>query len=386
MSRLPWVLTFTVLVMFASAASAFAQTSGSSGPRPVVVGVALSTDGGPTGVRLNVANTFPGDRRSVGIFLDGEYVYAVDRISLTVDNLRDLENDCLRQEALAGDNCSDPVGELSQFLWLSAEPGTETTTVVDGEPRRSCVANAAGVGSGTAPHRLDEIARDDDLPLVMERPPGDLTVMCGIVRLWFEPRSDANIAMTDSSIFDLHTVFEWDPEVLPAEFWLPDPPPGGPGGPGGPGTPPGPGGPGGPTDPADPTDPEAPTDPDGPVDPTDPVGPTDPTRPTPSDPDGVEPGTPPGTPPGSGGQPSAPGAPDGGGSGGRPPLPGDAPELIVDERADDEGAAGGRGPRGPLAFTGGTLQLLFVLGVLSVVAGGLTLYSRRPAAARAVGR
>lgn len=324
--------TLVVLLLGLVATAAVAQT-----PRRVVTGFSLSTDGELTGARLRITNTFPGDTRSVGVFLEGGYTPAVDLIDLTLSDLVDLENTCLRPEERAGDDCSSPEGELSKFVTVSSVAGWER---IDGG-ELSC--EVAPDSPPTGPTRLIDLLAVGELQI--ERPPterGD--VMCGVLTLHFVLAEDANLAQTDSATFVISTRFQWDPERVPEEFWT-----GGAPGTGAPGT----GVPPVATDPDPDTDPGEDPDPARPT----PSPSPPPLSPTPA-PDEVEPGQP------------AP-SPDGPG----------LPEVVVEPEDDDQvgGTVGSRGPGGRLPYTGATVLGMLVFGAVTTTLGAFLLRTRRAA-------
>ena len=161
------------------------------------VGVLVRHDDGAQSRAIQVSELYPTATRQVVFLLDGETPADVRRIRLTVENLADRENECLRPEGRAGDTTCDggaDQGELSAYLEVTLTAGR-----VDGD-----ACEAVGTPVATTLRALA------DEPAVVGLPDAD-GVLCVIGDLRHAEGPGDDVTQSDSSRFDLRMDFDAQP-------------------------------------------------------------------------------------------------------------------------------------------------------------------------------
>lgn len=166
------------------------------------VGVVVRHDDGTQSRAVQVSGLYPTATRQVVFLLDGEAPADVRRMRMTVENLADRENECVRPEGRAGDTtCGGGAdhGELSAYLELTLTAGR-----LDGE---TCAA--AGVPVATT---LRALAAE---PVTVGLPDAD-GVLCVIGDLRHAEGAGDDVTQSDSSRFDLRMDFDALPVAIAA--------------------------------------------------------------------------------------------------------------------------------------------------------------------------
>jgi hypothetical protein len=153
------------------------------------VGVVGRHDDGTQSRAVQISGLYPTATRQVVFLLDGETPADVRRMRLSVHDLADRENDCVRPEGRAGDTtCGGGAdqGELSAYIELTLTAGR-----LDGD-----ACTAAGVPVATTLRALA------DEPATVGLPGTDGT-LCVIGDLRHAEGPGDDVTQSDSSRFDL---------------------------------------------------------------------------------------------------------------------------------------------------------------------------------------
>jgi hypothetical protein len=134
----------------------------------------------------------PGQTQTVVVPVPDRWAADADAVAVVVDDLVQLENDCIEPERKAGDDCRDTSGELGDKLVATVAWGT-----VDGDGCRPAVVMAplalAGLGGTRA-----ESTRFQHV----------VGVECLVLNLTFPDGDSDNVAQSDSLTFRLDAVGE----------------------------------------------------------------------------------------------------------------------------------------------------------------------------------
>lgn len=184
--------------LFVTAAPAWADDG--SGP----VGVVVRHDDGSRSRAIAISGLYPTATRQVVFLLDAGTPVDVRRMRLSVENLADRENGCVRPEGRAGDTtCGDgpDQGELSAFLRVTLTAGR-----LDGD---ACAA--AGTPAATTLRELTAT------PAVVGLPDADGT-LCVIADLRHAEGPGDDVTQSDSARFDLRLDLDPLPVAAAAGF------------------------------------------------------------------------------------------------------------------------------------------------------------------------
>lgn len=174
-----------------------AAPTATAAEEPAPVGVVVQHDDGTVRQAIRVADLYPTASREVVLFVDGDGPDDVRRMRLTVGNLVDSENDCLRPEVSTGDtSCGDSGGELSGYLRMTFTPGLESGSGSD----RSC----APAGGAVVSREFTELTADPAVAGLA----ADSGRLCVVTEVTHVERPGDNVTQTDATTFDLTIAFD----------------------------------------------------------------------------------------------------------------------------------------------------------------------------------